>query len=164
MKNDIIKFLLDCPKVVTVKPKRYVYQDQRSNYTMRNEFACVSLNGEHKFEVFMRFNTELSFVFSIGLVYHSKEGDITIARYNGKHNHKNKVADHDEFSDFHIHMLYDIQLTDDTADSIDAKETDKYITYDEALFAFLNDCNIQNWQTYFPDLENKINQLKIEGV
>jgi len=60
-------------------------------------------------------------------------------------------------------MLYDHQLTDETSDSVDAIETDKYITFDEALYSFLMDCQIQDWQTYFPDLETKVNQLKLGG-
>ena len=38
------------------------------------------------------------------------------------------------------------------------------ITFEEALYAFLNDCNIQNWQEFFPDLEEQVNQYRLEGV
>jgi hypothetical protein len=61
-------------------------------------------------------------------------------------------------------MLYDHQLADETSESMDAIVTDKYITFDEALYAFLNDCSIQDWQGSFPDLVHKIDQLKMGGV
>ena len=162
--KDTIESLVYCPKTITVKPKKNMYQDQRNNYTMRNDFSCASLDGEYRFEIFMRFNTEIPFCFSVGLSYQSEDKAIIICRYNGKHIHKNKIGDKDEFNDYHIHMLYDHQLADETSDSLDAIVTDKYITFDEALYAFLNDCQIQNWQDCFPDLENKIRQLKIGGV
>ena len=164
MTKDTIENLIYCSKMIVDKPKKKMIQDQRNNYTMRNEFTCASLDGEHKFEVFMRYNTELPNVFSIGLKYFSEEGSIIICRYNGKHHHRNKVHDKNEFNDYHIHMLYDHQLADDTSSSIDAIETNKYITFDEALYAFLIDCKIQDWSSVFPDLENKVNQLKIGGV
>jgi len=162
MTKKTIKSLVSCSKTITDKPKKSMYQDQRNNYTMRNEFSCVSLNGNHKFEVFMRQNTELP-IFSIGLKYQQETKSITICRYNSKHRHRNKVGDQDKFENFHIHMLYDHQLADESSDSADAIETNKYITFDEALYAFLTDCQIQGWQMCFPDLETKVNQLKLGG-
>ena len=131
---------------------------------MRNEFSCVSSDGQNKFEVFMRFNTVIPTVFSIGLKYQTESGTIIICRYNGKHYHKNKIGGHNDFNDYHIHMLYDHQLSDETEESLDAVQTNDYISFDEALFAFLFDCHIDNWQECFPELEDKINQLKLEGV
>lgn len=164
MTKQTVESLVYCPKTITVKPKKIMYQDQRSNYTMRNDFACTSLDGKYRFEVFMRFNTEIPTVFSIGLRYQSEEETIIICRYNGKHYHRNKIGDNTQFNDYHIHMLYDHQLADETSDSLDAIVTDKYITFDEALYAFLNDCKIQGWQDYFPNLESKISQIKMGGV
>jgi len=165
MTKEIINQLITCQKIITIKPRKDMYRDQRNNYTMRNDFSCTSTDGENKFEVFIRVNTELPTVFSIGLRYQTESGSITICRYNGRHGlHKNKIGDKNEFDDYHIHALYDHQLTDGTEASIDAVPTNDYISFDEALFAFLNDCHIDNWQEYFPNLENKINQLKLEGV
>ena len=164
MTKEIIFSLISCSKTITGKPRKSMYKDKRSNFTLRNDFSCASIDGEKKFEIFMRINTEMPTIFSIGLQYQTESGYVTICRYNGKHMHKNKVDDSDEFNNYHIHTLFDHQLTDDTEDSIDAIQTDKYISFDEALFAFLTDCGIDDWQTHFPELESKINQLKIEGV
>ena len=164
MTKDVINNLISCKKTITIKPRKVMYQDQRNNYTMRNEFSCISSDGKNRFEVFIRYNTAIPTVFSIGLKYQTESSTVIICRYNGKHYHKNKIGDNSDFDDYHIHMLYDHQLSDETEESMDAIQTNDYICFDEALFAFLNNCRIDNWKAYFPGLENKINQLKIEGV
>lgn len=161
MNKTTIESLIYCPKIITAKPKKAMYQDQRNNYTMRNDFSCASLDNKNTFEVFMRLNTEIATCFSIGLRYNSEEGAVTICRYNGKHPHRNKIGDKNEFNSYHVHMLYDHQLTSDLSDSLDAIETNKYLTFHEALHAFLNDCQIQKWDEYFPDLEDKVSQLTL---
>ena len=164
MTKELISNLISCTKTITGKPRKSMYKDKRNDFTLRNDFSCASIDGENKFEIFMRSNTEMPTVFSIGLRYKTESGYVTICRYNGKHTHRNKIADTDVFNNYHIHMLYDHQLTDDTEDSIDAVQTDRYISFNEALYAFLTGCGIDDWKTYFPELESKISQLKIEGV
>lgn len=163
MERNIINELISCPKTVKVSPKRQMTADARNNFTLRNDFSCVSEDGK-VFEVFLRCNTHMPQMFSIGLRYKSDQGTITICRYNGKHPHRNKVADKNQLDDFHIHKIYDSQLADASASSMDAEPTTRYITFDEALYAFLTDCNILNWQEYFPNLEETVNQLRWEGV
>ena len=163
MERTIIDELITCPKTVKVSPKRQMTTDARNNFTLRNDFSCVSEDGKI-FEVFLRCNTRMPQMFSIGLRYKSDQGTITICRYNGKHIHRNKIADKNQFDNFHIHKIYDSQLADTSASSMDAEPTAKYITFDEALYAFLTDCNIVNWQEHFPNLEETVNQLRWEGV
>lgn len=163
MDRVLIDALISCPKRIKVPPKKQMTMDPRNNFTFRNDFTCVSQD-EKTFEVFLRNNTKFPFLFSIGLRYKSEHGTFIICRYNGKHPHRNKIADHTSFDDFHVHKLYDIQLSDDTTAMLDADATDKYITFEEALYAFLNDCNIQNWREFFPDLEEQVNQYRLEGV
>jgi len=140
-----------------------MYADQKNEFTFRNDFTCVSDQGDI-FEIFMRMNKKLPYLFSIGLRYRSKSGTFTICRYNGKHPHRNKIANREYLNDFHIHRLYDEQLSDGTDSSIDAEPTGAYATFDEALFSFLNDCNIRGWEKYFPDLESTIGQMRLDGV
>lgn len=163
MDSSVVSSLIECEKAIKSPPKKAMYADQRNEYTLRNDFTCVSDDGK-MFEVFMRMNTELPYLFSIGLRYRSESGTFTICRYNGKHFHKNKISNRDSWNDFHIHKLFDRQLSNGTDNSLDAETTIKYATFDEALFAFLNDCHIRNWQQYFPDLENTIGQLRLDGV
>ena len=163
MDSSVVSSLIECEKSIKYPPKKAMYADQRNEYTLRNDFTCVSEDGK-MFEVFMRMNTKFSYLFSIGLRYRSESGTFTICRYNGKHFHKNKISNRDSWNDFHIHKLFDRQLSNGTDNSLDAETTTKYATFDEALFAFLNDCHIRNWQQYFPDLENTLGQLRLDGV
>ena len=163
MEQMLVSSLIECEKRIKTPPKKTMSLDQRNNFTFRNDFTCMSDDGK-MFEVFMRMNTKLPYLFSIGLRYRSEEGIFTLCRYNGKHPHKNKIGDHDRLNDFHIHKLYDRQLANGTDSSLDATATKAYATYEEALFAFLNDCHIRDWRKYFPDLEDTIGQLRLDGV
>ena len=163
MDRDYVTSLISCKKTVKSAPKKSMVPDPRNDYTLRNDFTCVSSDGT-VFEVFMRKNTQLPFLFSIGLLFRSEHGRFTLCRYNGKHLHKNKIADRNQLDDFHIHKIFDQQLSDGTDSSLDAEATTRYATFEEALCAFLQDCNISGWEKYFPDLAESMNQLRIEGV
>ncbi len=163
MEREIVDALIQCAKTIKTAPRKTMTTDPKSEYTLRNDFTCVSEDGQ-QFDVFMRMNTKFPYLFSIGLVYKAKEGTLILCRYNGKHPHKNRVADNSQFDNYHIHKLYDQQLSDGTEESIDAEETSEYVTFNEALYCFLRDCNIMGWMRFFPNLEDEINQMKIEGV
>lgn len=163
MKREIVNALIHCAKTIKTAPKKTMTTDPKSEYTLRNDFSCLSEDGK-QFDVFMRENAKLPYLFSIGLRYRAEEGAVILCRYNGKHPHRNKVADNSQFNNYHIHKIYDEQLSGGTDESLDADETNDYVTFDEALYCFLRDCNIREWKTYFPNLENEVNQMKIEGV
>lgn len=163
MERSTVESLIICGKKILSPPKKNDYPDARNIYTLRNDFSCKSDDGI-EFEVFMRHNIKLAFIFSIGLKYKSPEGEFILCRYNGKHLHKNKIGDHNSFDNFHIHKLYDIQLSDNTSDELDAEVTKKYLTYNSALLAFLDDCHIEDWRRYFPNLEMQVQQLRIGGA
>lgn len=164
MEDNLVQGLIECEKIITNKPHKEMLPDRKSLFILRNDFSCVSTDGTRYFEVFLRRNIMIPHLFSIGLRYRTKEGTVILCRYNGKHEHKNKIANTNKFNDFHIHRLHDKQLSDDTANMLDAESTQRYITFDEALLAFLNDCHIQDWQSIFPNLENEINQVALEGM
>ena len=163
MESQLVDELISCPKTIKTPPKKQMAVNARNEFTFRNDFSCISSDGK-VFEVFMRLNTQFPHIFSIGLRYKSDQGTFTLCRYNGKHQHRNKIVDKNVFDDFHIHKLFDRQLSDNSSANMDAQTTTRYITFNEALYAFLNDCRITGWQVYFPDLENAVNQLKMEGV
>lgn len=163
MERIYISSLIECEKTIKTPPKKTMSIDQRNDFTLRNDFSCIS-EDEKLFDVFMRMNTVLPYLFSIGLRYRSESGIFTLCRYNGKHYHKNKIGNKESWNDFHIHELFDKQLSNGTDSSLDADITEKYATFYEALYAFLNDCHIKNWQQYFPDLESTIGQLRLDGV
>lgn len=163
MERDLISSLILCEKTIKTAPRKAMSVDPRNEFTLRNDFTCVSTDGK-LFDVFMRANTKLPFIFSVGLRYRSNEGSITICRYNGKHPHRNKMANNEKLNDFHIHMLYDEQLADGSDSSIDATATKMYVTFDDALLCFLKDCHIIGWEKFFPDLEERTSQLRLDGV
>ena len=163
MNQFIVDSLICCAKTIKTPPRKTMIVDQRNEFTLRNDFTCVSEDGKI-FEVFIRVNTKLSYLFSIGLRYRSDYGIVTLCRYNGKHPHRNKTANRDSLNDYHIHKLFDEQLASGTDSSIDAEATQRYVTYEEALYSFLNDCHICAWKNFFPDLEEKVSQYRIEGV
>ena len=163
MDTALIDSLITCEKLIRTAPKKTMSTDPRNDFTFRNGFTCVSADGK-VFEVFMRMNKKFPYLFSIGLCFRSENGTFIICRYNGKHPHRNKIANRNRLDNFHIHKLYDEQLTDGTDGSLDAEITEEYATFDEALFMCLNDCHIGNWQQYFPDLEDTIGQIRLDGV
>ena len=163
MDRKIVDALISSNKKVITPPKKVDYADPKSTLILRNDFTCQSDDGK-EFEIFMRHNLQLPFIFSIGLMYKSSEGTFILCRYNGKHFHKNKIGDTRSFDNFHIHKLYDSQFQNNTWSKLDADITDKYITYEVALYYFLNDCHIDKWERYFPNLEMKIKQVKLGGV
>lgn len=159
----LISSLIECEKVIKTAPRKSMSVDPKNEFTLRNDFTCVSSDGK-VFEIFMRVNTKLPFLFSIGLRYRSEDRIFTLCRYNGKHEHRNKIADRNKFDAFHIHKLYDQQLSDGLDSSIDAEVTEQYATFDEALYSFLVDCHIKDWEKHFPHLEDSISQLRMDGV
>ena len=162
MEREYINSLIQCNKTVIVAPKKEMYIDKKSIFTLRNDFTCVSDDGTKQFEVFMRNNISIPNKFSIGLNFHSDKFNVTLCRYNGKQEHKNKYADHNKFNNFHIHKLYDNQLSGECSKIIDAEATTKYHNFTEALYHFLIDCHIVDWKKYFPDLEERVNQISFE--
>lgn len=164
MNREVIDQLISCPKVINHPPRKTMGQDPRNSYTMRNDFTCLSVDGKHQFSVFIRFNTVIPYIFSIGLKYKGEDGEMIICRYNGKHTHRNKVTDTNRLDDFHIHKLLDQQLTDGTSDSIDAEPTNRYVSFPEALCMFLCDCNVSGWELFFPDIELQATQTRLDGV
>lgn len=163
MGTEQISSLISCEKKIKTAPRKTMSADPRNDFVFRNDFTCVSPEGI-VFEVFMKMNAKFPYLFSIGLRYRAEEGAFTICRYNGKHQHRNKIANKDLFDDFHVHKLYDFQLSDGTDSSLDAEPTKAYASFDEALFTFLNDCHIKDWKKYFPDLENNIMQFRLDGI
>lgn len=163
MDSKLILSLISCEKEIKSAPRKVMAADPRNEFTLRNDFTCISKTGTI-FEVFMRTNVKFPYLFSIGLRYKSPEGTFTLCRYNGKHLHRNKIANSNQFDDFHVHRLYDIQLSDGSDAILDAEPTKDYASFDEALFTFLNDCHIRGWEKYFPHLENNMMQTRLDGV
>lgn len=72
MEQMLVSSLIECEKRIKTPPKKTMSLDQRNNFTFRNDFTCMSDDGK-MFEVFMRMNTKLPYLFSIGLRYRSED-------------------------------------------------------------------------------------------
>lgn len=163
MDTSFVSSLISCEKTIKTPPRKVMSVDPRNDYTLRNDFTCAAEDGK-TFEVFMRMNTRLPYLFSVGLRYRSEDGIFTICRYNGKHGHRNKVSNNNSFDDYHIHKIFDEQLSNGQDSSLDAEPTAQYATFEEALYAFVHDCHIKDWEKHFPNLEEIISQVRIEGI
>jgi hypothetical protein len=68
--------------------------------------------------------------------------DFKLRRYNGKHEHTNKLEKHKLF-DFHIHYATQRYQDAGRAEESYAEETNRYSDIKGALTCLINDCNIQ---------------------
>jgi hypothetical protein len=68
--------------------------------------------------------------------------DFKLSRYNGKHEHTNKLEKH-KFFDFHIHYATQRYQDAGRAEESYAEETNRYSDIKGALTCLINDCNIQ---------------------
>lgn len=163
MKNEELQTLLNCPKVISEKPKKAFSVRQGSEH---NDFKLISIdNNELNFRVFMRKNSKFSENFSVGLEYIVKglEDDIKLVRFNGVHKHINKIINDEKFETFHVHTVTQQAIEEGLKPESYAIITEEYKTFEEALILFWKRVNIQDdIHTYFPYLnDSKYPQLKL---
>lgn len=82
--------------------------------------------------------------FSAILAYQEKgtNKDFKLRRYNGKHEHTNKLENH-KFFDFHVHYATQRYQDAGRKEESYAEETNRYSDIKGALTCLINDCNIQ---------------------
>lgn len=163
MKNEEIQNLINCPKLILENPRKTSKTLQGSE---RNDFKLVAQNDQALiFRVFMRQNIKFPEHFSIGLEYTTPDNkDIKLVRYNGFHQHTNKVINTDKFEDFHIHTATQDALEEGLAAETFAIITKDYDTFEKALLSFWKDVNIiEDIYKYFDFLVDiNIRQLKLD--
>jgi len=158
--GDIVRALIECKKIITIKPRKEMYPDKQSPVILRNDFECRSEDGVYTFSVFMRNSSELDCIFSIGLrVEHQNKGrgkktpiGLTIFRCNHKQEHMNHIVNNNKFNDYHVHMLEDWQFLQGKDNQMDAEPTKAYTNFKSALHHFLVTCNISDYEHHFPYL------------
>lgn len=57
MKMDLIDSLISCEKEIQSAPRKAMATDARNDFTLRNDFTCVSSDGK-TFKAFMKMNTK----------------------------------------------------------------------------------------------------------
>ena len=137
--DEIIYELLNERKVL---PEDYIKKLKTKPKSMRkHEEKELLVHGEfgNEFLLLIRKNRIDPLDFSIILRYRDLEGrSFNLVRYNGKHNHINKLEGH-HFRDFHIHKATERYQENGFDIETYAEPTQKYSSFDEAFKSFIND-------------------------
>ena len=150
-----IQDLIACPKRITRRqPARGYRPDNRQQ---RCDLDLQSDNGIGGiFKVFIRWSTEFTENFSIGLRYqgNASPGEITLARYNGPHGETSRTPD-GHYALPHIHRITAHELAAGAMQpqEKDREITNRYATFEQALAIFFGDAGVTNYAGYFPELQ-----------
>lgn len=104
---------------------------------------CEDASGQ-RYRVFVRWNGELSFIFSVGLtLLRDGQDDLVLCRYNGSHHgHRNRLENTRFAAGFHIHTARANYIAAGMDPDGFAAATDRYTTVEGALRCLVADCNI----------------------
>ena len=107
------------------------------------------------FVVFIRQNNRFIENFTIGLRYHTGDktlGTITLLRYNGPHGESRPQTD-GHYAKPHIHRVTEAEIASGSRQPQERHReiTDRYSTFEEALYVFFDEIAITNLVEYFPD-------------
>ena len=181
--NQEIKNLIECPKQIYKKEPKNGYKEKKGQkksdlflYSENNDQDLLkklkiqesenlnqnSIFEKLNFKIFIRQNQNFIENFSIGLVYLSFPKALHLTRYNGPHdsirvedNKKEREGDHHPFPHIHLITEEDINSGSSNPKPKNVEKTKKYNTLEEGLLTFFRDINIQNWQEYFPELDQR---------
>jgi hypothetical protein len=149
--DEELDHLLKCPKKTTTAPKKMMRIEGKHK---RNDLKVESVDGLHRFEIFIRQNTEFEENFSVGLIYISSEEarSFTLLRCNGKHGGTN-VNPHHAY--FHIHRATAQDLNNDINAERSTETTSEYASLPEALAYFFRLIRLNDASDHFPNLGQK---------
>lgn len=158
--DDDIMNLISCKKNVVQPPRKDMKLD-RASY--RNDMQLESEDGSVRFSVFMRRNQEFMENFSIGLCYHSREGDtFNLLRFNGPHGLNIGLEPGTHYS-YHIHRADAENLNDGCFSERRVNLTAKYASYEEAMNYFIKAVGIVDADKYFPPIDRQLMLFTEEG-
>lgn len=146
--DDDLMQLISCQKRITQPPKREMRIDGQM---LRNEMELESLDGKHKFHVFMRQSRTFSENFSLGIDYLPQDvpGSFCLLRCNGRHG-GNKVHPHHSTCHIHLSKAEDVNAGMRVERHIDT--VSEYAAYLDALLFFLHHIHVtsRDLSQYFP--------------
>lgn len=151
--NSEIKDLIACPKCIVEAPRRTMFLTE-GHY--RNSLELRSIDGEHRFHVFMRKNVKFEENFTIGLEYIPGDGSgsICLFRCNGPHGeHMNEFESASHFFGYHIHIAKEEYVNSGYKSDKYAEITNRFATFQDALAYFVSECNIIDVEKYFPAIK-----------
>jgi len=145
--------LISEPKRITrANPTHGMKPDGRNE---KKNLDMVSVDENHRFDVFIRKNLSLIEDFSVGLIYKSNQkelGDVMLIRFNGSHG-QSDWSERLHYSAFHIHTITEDFLRKGIREPKNIELTDRFSSLDQALAEFFSDIVVENWQAYFPELK-----------
>jgi hypothetical protein len=129
--DELINQLITEEKIITEPPKK---EPKLENQHFRNEFQLSSTDGKRQYTVFIRQHNQFRENFSIGLIYHSEEGNINLFRCNG--NHGEIVVDilnPNPHYGYHTHKITAELLENNVNEPKKVETTTEYASFEQAL-------------------------------
>lgn len=150
-----IQALIKAPKRIVRKNPVKGFREENRHLGCRLELESDS-DEEKKFKIFIRRSVEFIENFSIGLQYEinlSLLKIVTLIRYNGPHGEISRHSD-GHYNKPHIHRLTETEIASGSMmpQEKHRKITDKYRTFEEALWTFFRDIGTTNFTKHFPEL------------
>jgi len=138
--------LISCQKIIVDPPRKTPLLE---NQSLKNEMRLTSIDGEHRFYVFIRQHVTFSENFSVGLVLEASSSHprIPLIRCNGPHGPHRLWPHHTEY---HIHTCNAELLNEGLLIESHARITKEYSSLDDAIYFFLKHCNIKDGIKHFP--------------
>lgn len=163
--NELIADLIGCPKTIAQGPSKEMRVEQG---TRRNGMKLLSADGERAYTVFMRVNDAFPENFSIGLVFLPKDEARTyvLLRYNGPHGAVRLDLHEPVYHAVpHKHKATNESISSGRRPECNVELTQSYVSYEEALAAFVRDVNITNIEQFMPDLlQLKLDFRQVDGA
>ena len=149
-----IQELIRLPKKIADKTPSAGYRDEDGHKRCELDLQAMS-DDSRTFVVFIRKNNRFIENFTIGLRYHTGDktlGTITLLRYNGPHGESRPQTD-GHYAKPHIHRVTEAEIASGSRQPQERHReiTDRYSTFEEALYVFFDDIAITNLVEYFPD-------------
>lgn len=153
--------LISCPKQITKATPARGYKEADG---YRRKDLEVEASADRAYSVFIRQNVKFIENFSIGLRYNTEKrhmGMVTLVRYNGPHGEESRSED-GHFATPHIHRITADEMNSGNMEPQEKHReiTDRYSSFEEALFVFFKDVGVQNYSKYFP----KLSQPSLGGM
>lgn len=161
MTQSDIDLLITCSKNITTK--RLILQTV--DRSLRGGLDAESIIDQRiiKFKIFFRQSVILEEKFSVGLRFYSDDlsEEITLARYNGIHEHTNKHTNGEIFNTYHKHFATEEAILKGVKAEHNAKPAD-YVNFKGAIIRFFKELNFENYQKFlkpFGIIENESDNL-----
>lgn len=141
LSDDEISELVEEEKILPDDFGKSIKLKEREHTKFKVGEVFIQSRSGNRFQIIIRTNTINRFDFSIILLYVDENNiQYILRRYNGKHQHKNKIENVSIYG-FHIHKATErYQREYDRIDGY-AEITDAYSNWGDALSQMIQDCN-----------------------